>query len=127
MTTITNILALPTGPLQGTGTLGIVITPNVPSYFEVQGVGINDITHVAWYPLNPESVEFETRQLICVDSTKATFMIRVTNNFLSVEDRGGRISFRLADGSTISYPVKTYGPVSYSPLWQSPYQGINTG
>jgi hypothetical protein len=126
-TTITNILALPTSPLQGSGLVGIVITPGVPSYFKLEGTELNKITNVMWYPLSVASVEFETRQLILVGDTVGTFMIKVVNNFLSIVDRGGKLSFRLDTGDTITFPVKTYGPVSHQPLWQSPYEGLNTG
>lgn len=126
-TTITNIIALPTGPYQGTGIVGIVITPGVPSYFKVEGASLDKIVDVNWYPKNPASVEFEIRKLILVDKSAGTFMIKVTNNFLSTTDRSGRISFRLDNNETISFPVKTYGPVSHQPLWTSPYEGFNTG
>ena len=126
-TTITRIIALPTSPFQGTGLVGIVITSGVPSYFKVEGIGLDHITNVTWYPQNINSVVFETRQLILVDPTVGTFMIRVVDNLLSTTDRGGRLSFRLDTGDTIVFPVKTYGPVSYQPLWTSPYEGLNTG
>ena len=128
-TTITNIIALPTSPFQGTGTVGIVITSGVPSYFKIEGTSLDMIESVNWYPVLPGSVNFETRQLQIVDAaaTVGTFMIKVTNNFLSISDRGGKLSIRLTTGETITFPVKTYGPVSYQPLWTSPYEGLNTG
>lgn len=126
-TSITNIIGLPTSPFQGTGTVGIVITSNVPSYFKIVGVDLDKIVSMAWYPLDTASVEFETRQLILVDAYLGTCMVKVTNNFLSIADRGGRLSFRLDTGETLSFPVKTYGPVSYTPMWQSPYEGLVTG
>jgi len=126
-TTITRITALPTSPFQGAGIVGIVITSGVPSYFKLEGVGLDKITSVNWYPKNPASVQFETRRLILVDSTTGTFMIKVTNNMLSVIDRGGRLSFAIDNGDTITFPVETYGPVTYQPLWTSPYEGLNTG
>jgi hypothetical protein len=125
--TISNIIALPTSPFQGSGLVGIVITSGVPSYFKLEGTELNRITDVNWYPNNPASVAFITRQLILVDQTMGTFMIKVTDNYLSVTDRGGRLSFRIDTGETITFPVKTYGPVSYQPLWTSPYEGLNTG
>ena len=125
--TISNIIALPTSPFQGTGIVGIVITSGVPSYFKLEGTELSRITDVNWYPNNPASVAFITRQLILVDQTAGTFMIKVTDNYLSVTDRGGRLSFRIDTGETITFPVKTYGPVSYQPLWTSPYEGLNTG
>lgn len=126
-TTITSIFALPTSPFQGSGLVGIVITPGVPCYFKLEGIGLDAITNVTWYPANAASVLFDTRQVILIDDTVGTFMIRVTNNFLSTVDRGGRLSFRLNTGDVITFPVKTYGPVSYQPLWTSPYEGLNTG
>lgn len=127
MTTITRILALPTSPFQNSGLVGIIITPGVPSYFKLEGIGLTYITDVTWYPKNAASVQFETRKLVLINDTAGTFMIKVTNNFLSVTDRGGKLSFRLDSGETITFPVQTYGPVSYTPLWQSPYSGLNTG
>ena len=126
-TTITTISGLPTSPYQGTDFVGIVITPNVPSYFMVEGVGLDHIVDFTWYPTNAASVVFEVRKFIPVNPTLGTCMIKVIDNFLSVTDRGGRISFRLDTGESISFPVKTYGPVSYHPLWTSPSAGLNTG
>lgn len=126
-TTITNIFALPTSPFQGSGTVGIVITSGVPSYFKLEGAELDKIVNVTWYPKNPASVEFDTRQLILLNPTLGTFMIRVTDNQLSTTDRAGRLSFRLESDETITFPVRTYGPVSYQSLWTSPYSGINTG
>lgn len=126
-TTITSVYALPTSPFQGSGLVGIVITPGVPCYFKLEGIGLDHITNVMWYPQNAASVEFEMRQLILVDNTLGTFMVRVTNNFLSTTDRAGRLSFRLDTGDVITFPVKTYGPVSYAPLWTDPHTGLNTG
>ena len=126
-TTITNIIALPTSPFQGSGIVGIVITSGVPSYFKLEGHGLNNIIDVNWYPANPASVEFVTRNLILVDASVGPFMIKVTNNLLSTVDRAGRLSFRLKTNETITFPVRTYGPVSYQPLWTSPYEGLNTG
>jgi hypothetical protein len=73
------------------------------------------------------SVEFITRGLILVDNTLGTFMVMVTNNFFFDTDRGGHISFRLDDGTTLTSPVKTFGKVSLVPLWQAPEAGLNTG
>lgn len=126
-TTITNIIALPSSPYQGTGFVGIVITSGVPSYFKLEGTNLDNITNITWFPLNPASVQFETRQLILVDPTEGTFMIKVTDNYLSTTDRGGKLSIRLNTGDTLSFPVKTYGPVSYQPLWTNPQQGLITG
>lgn len=126
-TTITNIIALPTSPYQGTGIVSIVITSGVPSYFKIEGTSLDKIVDVNWYPKNTTSVNFEIRKLILINKSAGTFMIKVTNNFLSTTDRGGKISFRLDTGETITFPVKTYGPVSYQPLWTSPYEGLNTG
>lgn len=127
MTIITNINALPTSPFAGTGLVAIVITAGVPSFFQVLGVGLSDIVSVTWYPENPASVQFTMRQMILVDDTEGTFMIQVTDNYLSMCDRAGKISFQMNDGSTWAAPVVTYGPVSKGPLWQSPQQGLVTG
>jgi len=126
-TTIANIIALPTSPFQGSGIIGIVITSGVPSYFKIEGTNLNNIVDITWYPNNPASVKFETRPLILINSTVGTFMIKVVDNYLSTTDRGGRLSIRLDTNETITFPVRTYGPVSYQPLWTSPYEGLNTG
>lgn len=127
MTSITSIKALPTGPFEGTGIIGIVITSNVPSYFKIEGSGLDNIEKITWYPAAPSSVEFISRELILVNSTSGTFMIKVTDNFLSNADRGGNISIRLKSGDTHTFPVRTYGPVSYQALWTNPQSGLNTG
>ena len=127
MTTISYINALPSSPFVGTGLVPIVITNGIPSYFQVIGSDLSGITSVNWYPENQTSVKFATRQMILVDDTQGTFMIRVTDNYLSICNRGGHISFQLTDGSTVTFPVVTYGPVSAGPLWTSPEQGLVTG
>ena len=127
MTTIASVQALPSSPYEGTGIAGVVITSGVPSYFKVEGSDLNHIVSVNWFPRNPASVLFEMRQLILVDNTLGTFMVRVLDNYLSITDRGGKICFRLDDGNALYVPVKTYGPVSVGPLWTAPGQGLITG
>jgi len=127
MTTITAIQALPSSPYEGSGLVAVVITSGIPSYFRLEGIGLDGIISVRWFPRNPASVQFEMRELILVDDTVGTFMIRVTNNFLDTRDRAGMISFEFDDGTTFSAPVITYGPVSVGPLWQAPGQGLITG
>lgn len=127
MTTIASVQALPTSPYEGTGIAGVVITGGVPSYFKVEGSDLNRIVSVNWFPRNPSSVLFEMRELILVDNTLGTFMVRVLDNYLSTTDRGGKICFRLDDGTALYVPVKTYGPVSGMPLWQSSSAGLITG
>lgn len=127
MTTIASVQALPSSPYEGSGIVGVVITSGVPSYFKVTGSNLNRIVSVDWFPRNPASVMFEMRQLILVDNTLGTFMVRVKDNYLSTTDRGGKICFRLDDGTALYSPVKTYGPVSVGPLWTAPGQGLITG
>jgi len=127
MTAIADIQALPFSPYNGTGIVGIIITSGVPSYFKVTGSNLDRIVSVDWYPRNPATVTFDTRGMILVDNTLGTFMIRVKDNYLDISDRGGHISFRLDDGTTLTSPVKTYGRVSIGPLWQAPDQGFSTG
>lgn len=127
MTIISKIQALPTSPFQDTNVVGIVITNGIPSFFRVIGSNLDDIVSVNWYPANPASVLFEVQQLMLLDHTEGTFMIRVSNNYLDTDNRGGKLSFQLKDGSVISMPVITYGPVSVGPLWQSPNTGLITG
>lgn len=126
-TVITSIDALPWSPFNGTGTVGIVITSGIPSYFKVTGVDLDRIVSVNWYPENPSTVLFETRQMILIDDTIGTFMVMVKDNYLYDFDRGGHISFRLDDGTTLTAPVQTYGRVSVMPLWTDPTQGLITG
>jgi len=127
MTTIANIEALPSSPFQGSGLVGIVITNGVPCYFRLTGTDLNRIVSINWYPKNPASLVFQMRQLILVDNSEGTFMVQVMDNYLDTNDRGGRLSFRLDDGTTLSAPVKTYGRVSVGPMWQAPDQGLITG
>lgn len=127
MTIITNVQALPYSPYNNTGVVGIIITSGIPSYFRVTGSSLDRITSVNWYPKNLSSLQFKTRQMILVTEEEGTFMIQVTDNYLSTEDRAGYISFRLEDDTNIVWPVKTYGPVSAGPLWSSPNQGLITG
>ena len=125
--TIDSIIALPAGPFNGAGLVGIVITSGVPSYFKIVGANLNRIVSVNWYPLDPASVLQESRNIILLDNTQGTFMVQVLNNYLDNCDRGGFISFRLDDGTTLSAPVKTWGPISGTPLWQAPDAGLQTG
>jgi hypothetical protein len=123
---ITGIHALPTSPFEGTGNVGIVITSGIPSFFRIIGANLHLITSIRWYPKNPASLIFEMRELILVDDTLGTFMVRVTDNLLDTTDRAGRLSISWSDGS-FGFPVITYGPVSVGPLWQAPGSGLNTG
>lgn len=124
MTTILSIQALPTSPFEGSGLVAIVITSGIPSYFKITGSDLNRIVSFNWYPKNLASVIFETRQLILIDNTQGTIMVRVLDNLLNTNDRGGRLSFQLDDGTVITAPVVTYGPVSAGPLWQAPSAGM---
>lgn len=124
---IASIKGLPSSPYNGTPNVGIVITSGVPTYFLITGSNLDRITSVHWYPENPASVLQTDRQLILLDPTRGTFMIRVLDNYLNTKNRGGRLSFRLDDGTTIHFPVITYGRVAVGPLWQAPDQGLITG
>ena len=125
--TIASIISLPSGPYNGSNIVGVIITSGVPSYFKIQGSNLDRIVSVNWYPRNAASVLQESRNIILVDNTIGTFMIRVLDNYLDINDRGGHISFRLDDGTTLQAPVKTYGPISLMPLWSAPSAGLNTG
>jgi len=125
--TIASITSLPSGPYNGSNIVGVIITSGVPSYFKIQGSNLDRIVSVNWYPRNAASVLQESRNIILVDNTIGTFMIRVLDNYLDINDRGGHISFRLDDGTTLQAPVKTYGPISLMPLWAAPSAGLNTG
>jgi len=127
MTVISRIQALPSSPYEGSGLVGIVITSGIPSYFRLLGTDLDRIISINWYPKNPASVQFKMRQLILLSPEEGTFMVEVTDNFLDICNRAGHLSFRLDDGTTMTAPVKTYGPVSVGPLWNSPDSGLITG
>lgn len=127
MTVITRIQALPSSPYEGTGLVGIVITSGVPSYFRLVGTELNRIVSINWYPKNPASLSFKMRELILLSPEEGTFMVQVLDNYLNINDRAGHLSFRLDDGTTLTAPVKTYGPMSVGPLWTAPDQGLITG
>lgn len=129
MTTIVGIDLLPTNPFAGSPNVAVIITSGVPSYYKVTGIDLDKIVSVHWYPRNPSSVIFETRQMILLEEniTVGTFMIKVLDNFLDTCDRGGKISFRLEDGTTLVFPTITVGPVSTGRLWQAPTDGLSTG
>ncbi len=124
---IASIQALPGSPYNGSEFVGIVITSGIPSYFRLTGANLDRIVSIHWYPENPATVLVEDRQLILVSPTEGTFMIRVLDNYLNKKDRGGKLSFRLDDGTTLHFPVKTYGPVAVGPLWQPSQEGLQTG
>lgn len=127
MTVISRIQALPSSPYEGSGLVGIVITSGVPSYFRLLGTDLDRIVSINWYPKNPASLLFKMRELILLNPEEGTFMVQVLDNYLNINDRGGFLSFRLDDGTTMSAPVKTYGPMSVGPLWTAPDQGLITG
>ena len=126
-TVIASIVSLPSSPDNGSGLVGVIITSGVPSYFKISGSNLNRIVSVDWYPKNPASVLQESTNITLLDDTQGTFMVRVLNNYLDINDRGGHLSFRLDDGSTLQAPVKTYGPISVMPLWSAPGSGLITG
>lgn len=126
-TTVSGVWSLPGSPYNGTGVVGVLITNGVPSYFSVIGANLNQITQVVWYPKSPTSLKWTMRPLILVDNTQATFGITVTENYLNNCDRAGYIAFILDDGTNITFPVITYGPLAVGPLWQAPGSGLSTG
>ena len=125
--TIASIDSLPPSKFQGTEYVGVIITSGVPSYFKITGGNLDRIKSVNWLPKDPASLQFQTRNLILLDNTVGTFMIRVTDNYLDTTDRGGKLIFTLDNGTTLSAPVKTYGPISVMPIWTAPDQGLITG
>lgn len=142
MTTITSINGLACRPCSckpcnpcspcpvcygGVGTVCIAITSGITSFFKVEGTDLDKIIDINWYPKNLSSVKFKERGMILLSDTLGTFMIQVINNYLYNYNRGGYVSFRLDDETTLTLPAQTYGPVSIGPLWTSPEQGINTG
>lgn len=127
MTTISRVDLLPGSKFNGTGTVGVAITNGIPCFYKVTGSNLSGVVSVNWYPEDPNSVQFDTRQMIVVDETTATFMLMVTNNYLHDNDRGGHLSFRLVNKVTLTFPVETFGKVSSTPLWTAPDQGLITG
>jgi len=127
MTVIASLKTLPGSPFNGSEYVGIAITSSVPTFIRVTGADLDDIESVNWYPVNPGSLKFTMRGMLLIDNTLGTFMVAVDDNYLDTTDRGGYISFRLTDGTTLNYPVKTFGRVSLTPLWTSPEQGLITG
>lgn len=127
MTTIASLQTLPGSPYNGTGIVGIIITNGIPTFVKVEGSDLDRIVSVNWYPERVASVQFQKRDMILIDNTLGTFMIMVTDNYLYDTDRGGHISFRLDDGTTLTAPVKTFGRISLGPLWTAPGEGMITG
>jgi hypothetical protein len=127
MTTIASLQTLPGSPYNGTGIVGIIITNGIPTFVKVEGSDLDRIISVNWYPERAASVQFQKRDMILVDNTLGTFMIMVTDNYLFDTDRGGHISFRLDDGTTLTAPVRTFGRISLGPLWTAPGEGMITG
>lgn len=115
------------GRFPPSNTVPVIITSGVPSNYELTGSALDQIESVNWYPANPGTVKFRVRNLVLVDHTRGTFIIEVIDNYLDTSDRKGRIGFTLVNGSSISYPVQTIGPVSAMPLWIAPAQGLITG
>jgi hypothetical protein len=124
---IAAINALPNNAYNGTGKVGILITNNITSYYQVIGSNLNRIVSVKWYPENAASVLQTSRNMILIDDTQGTFAVTVLNNYLNDCNRAGYISFGLDDGTTLQWPVVTYGPLSLSPIWTAPDQGLITG
>jgi len=120
MTTIASINGLPCSPFNGTGIVGIIITNSTPSFFMVEGSDLDRIVDVKWYPEHPSSVKFETRDMILIDNTLGTFMVMLIDNYYNDCDRGGHISFRLDDETTIAFPAMTFNPVVCKTPWVSP-------
>jgi hypothetical protein len=124
---IHNIATLPGNYPIGIKGVPILITSGVTTYYRIIGANLEEIQSVEWYPKQPSSLMFSVRQLILVSSSEATFSITVKDNFLDASDRQGVINFLHKDGQSITYTAFTVGPVSASPLWQSPQSGLATG
>lgn len=127
MTIITGIRPLVICPTLNNDSVPVLITNGIPSCFEFFGQGLDRILSVDWFPRNPGSVKFQIRKPILIDQTRGTFIIEVIDNYLDSIDRKGRLAFTLVDRSVITFPVNTYGPVSATPLWTAPNQGLITG
>lgn len=124
---IASIETLPGSPYNGTQFVGIVITTGVTSFFKITGSNLNELVSVDWYPKNPSSVLQQSSKINLISPTEASFSIQVLNNYLDNRDRGGVLSFRQLGGTTLSLPVKNFGPISFMPLWMAPDQGLITG
>lgn len=127
ITTIASIEGLPANPYNGSCYVGIVITSGVPTYFKITGTNLDKIRSVTWYPKNVQSVLQESSKLNLLNNCCGSFMVKVLNNYLDINDRGGKLCFRLDDESVISFPVITFGPASVGPIWTAPTQGLITG
>ena len=124
---IDQITALPASPLNGTGTVGVILTNGIPTYYQVIGANLDRIKKVMWYPQNPNSILYQVRGMILVDNTQGSFMIKVIDNYLQPFERGGQVAFVLDDSTTITFPTQTWGPLSAYPIWTAPTQGLITG
>ena len=125
--TIASIRSLPGSPYYAPDIVNILITNGANNFFEIIGSNLNRIVSVKWLPKNSGSVLQESRNIILIDDTHGTFMIRILNNYLDITDRAGHISFTLDDQTTLAAPVRTFGPPSFTPLWQNPNAGLSTG
>jgi len=108
----------------------IDISVATSNLYIVTGSNLNQIQSVNWYPAKRDQIKFNMvpwRTYLPV-SIQATFGIIVTNNFTFDYQRGGSISFRLLDSSTLSIPAETYfsWPWSFNPVVE-PLQGWDTG
>jgi len=112
------------------GPVQIDISVAVSNIYIVSGVNLDQIVSVNWYPARRDQIAFNMLpwRTYSPVSGQATFGIIVTNNFTYDYQRGGSISFRLTDQSTIAVPAETYftWPWSFNPVVQ-PLQGWDTG
>ena len=79
---IASITSLPGSPYYAPDIVNILITNGATNYFEVVGSNLNRIVSVKWLPKNSASVLQESRNIILVDNTHGTFMVRILNNYL---------------------------------------------
>ena len=127
ITTISNVSTMPGCPFGSTGVVFIIITPGIPTYFHITGMGLTHIESIRWFPENPSTVKYIIRDIVLLNDQEGSFVIEVIDNSLDPSNRHGSISFSLSDGNVISFHTSTFGPVTVGPLWQSPQSGINTG
>lgn len=124
---VTNIVTLPLDHFCHEGILALSITSGVTTHFLISGQGIASIKSVRWAPVDFSSVLFSVTPYQPLNSQSGIFSINILNNFLDISDRGGYVTVKLMDGTKFSKPVRTFGPPSTGPLWQSPYSGLKTG
>jgi hypothetical protein len=108
----------------------IDISTGTYNMYTVTGTNLTSIVSASWYPLKQGLIIFKMVpwRTYLPSSTQATFGIIVQDQEGFDYQRGGNISFRTAEGYTMTVPAATYSsqPWLFSPT-QTPLQGWDTG